>query len=178
MTRLLIPDSGPLFSLAAGGLLDLLGHFRLAITDVVKHETIDKGQSASASAEARKLLSFYTANKKSIEIISTQVGHSLQAMLEIDPKRSFPPNIGELSIQSFLIDLQLRDAAPNPVILFEDSWFLRNQKGLAKPCFLLGTEAFLINAERLKLIKSAKNARAAISTLRPLAYAGVDSLNL
>ena len=28
MTTLLIPDSGPLFSLAVGGLLDLLTHFK------------------------------------------------------------------------------------------------------------------------------------------------------
>jgi hypothetical protein len=178
MTRLLVPDSGPLFSLAAGDLLDLLTYFRLAITDVVKEETIDKGQAANASAEARKLLSFYIANKKNIEVIPTQVGHSLRAMKVTNPKRQLPPNIGELSIQSFLIDLQLAGETQNPVILFEDSWFLRNQKSLAKPCFLLSTEAFLINAEKLKLIKSASKARAAISTSRPTAYTGIDSLKL
>ena len=178
MTRLLIPDSGPLLSLAAGNLLDVLANFRLGITDVVKAETIDKGRGPQASYEAKQLLKFYTANKSNITIMSTQVGHALRAIRSANPGRPMPANAGELSIQSLLIHLQVTGVGVPPVILFEDSWFLRNQKSLAKPCVLTSTEAFLINAEKLKLILSAAQARAAISTRRPTAYAGVDSIDL
>lgn len=56
MSRLLIPDSGPLFSLAAANLLPLLAKFSVGITDVVRTEKIDRGLSAGASIEAQRLL--------------------------------------------------------------------------------------------------------------------------
>ena len=35
MSQLLVPDSGPLFSLAAGNLLPLLAYFRVGLSDMV-----------------------------------------------------------------------------------------------------------------------------------------------
>ena len=169
---LLIPDSGPLFSLAAGGLLGVLDHFRLAITDVAKEQAIDPGARAGASAQAQALWAFYEARSASIEVFPTQVGRDLLALRTTQPGRPTPPNVGELSIQSLVIHLQVRGADEMPVILFEDAWFLRNAQALARPCIVISTQAFLINAEKLGLIPSAQAARAAISTLRPMAYAG------
>ncbi|MBW8832166.1 MAG: hypothetical protein JF606_22685 [Burkholderiales bacterium] len=169
---LLIPDSGPLFSLAAGGMLGVLDHFRLAITDVVKEEAVDPGARAGASPEARALSEFYAARATSIEVFATQVGHDLLALRKTHPGRPAPPNVGELSIQSLIIHLQVSGTEEMPVILFEDSWFLRNAEALARPCVVISTQAFLINAEKLGLIPSAEAARVAISTMRPTAYAG------
>ena len=170
MTMLLIPDAGPLFSLAAADLLNVLAHFRLGLTDVVKQETIDRGKSPLASLEAQRLLAFYKANKANLEIFKTQVGHDLQQMRRKYPDRKAPANVGELSIQSLLIHLQMQDPGETPVVLFEDAWFLRNAAALAKPCIVLSTQAFLVNAERLGLIASAKEARQAIAARRPMAY--------
>lgn len=153
---LLIPDLGPLYSLAAGGLLGVLDHFRFAVTAVVKEEAIDPGALAA----------FYAARSTSIEVFPTQVGQDLRTLRATHPARPTPPNVGELSIQSLAIHLQVRGADEMPVI--EDSWFLRNAEVLARPCIVSSTQAFLINAEQLGLIPSA---RAAISTLRPTAYA-------
>ena len=177
MTRLLIPDSVPLFSLAAGNLLAVLSNFRVGLTDVVKQETIDKGHGPNASFEAKQLLKFYNAHKAHITVMPTQVGHELRKMRRANPGCAMPGNAGELSIQSLLIHLQLTGASTPPVILFEDAWFLRNQRALAKPCILISTEAFLINAEKLELIPSASSARAAISALRPTAYSGIDAID-
>ena len=177
MTRLLIPDAGPLFSLAAGNLLAVLSNFRVGLTDVVKQETIDKGHGPHASYEAKQLLKFYNAHKAHITVMPTQVGHELRKMRRANPGCALPANAGELSIQSLLIHLQLTGVSTPPVILFEDAWFLRNQRALAKPCILISTEAFLINAEKLGLIPSASSARAAISALRPTAYPGIDAID-
>ena len=177
MTRLLIPDSGPLFSLAAGNLLAVLSNFRVGLTDVVKQETIDKGHGPYASHEAKQLLKFYNAHKAHITVMATQVGHELRKMRRANPDCALPANAGELSIQSLLIHLQLTGVSTPPVILFEDGWFLRHQRALAKPCILISTEAFLINAEKLGLIPSASSARAAISALRPTAYSGIDTID-
>ena len=178
MTRLLIPDAGPLFSLAAGNLLGLLSHFRLGITDVVKEETIDRGLGPKASSEAQRLLSFYNANAAEIEIFQTQVGRDIRALRATTPNYQAPRNVGELSIQSLLIDLQLQGVRPPPVILFEDGWFLRNAQALAKPCIAISTQAFLVNAERMKLIKSAAKARDAIAACRPDAYDDIKSIDM
>jgi hypothetical protein len=169
---LLIPDSGPLFSLAAGGLLGVLDHFRLGITDAVKGEAIDPGARPGASPEAQALSAFYETRSTSIEIFPTQVGRDLLALRTTHPGKPTPPNVGELSIQSLIIHLQVSGADEMPVILFEDAWFLRNAEALARPCSVISTQAFLINAEKLGLIPSAEAARAAISAMRPTAYAG------
>lgn len=163
MTRLLIADSGPLFSLAAGDLLDLLTHFRLGITDVIKQETFDRGLLPGCSIEARRLLKFYNQNAASITLYPTQVGDYLAEQRKRDPNVPTPPNLGELSIQSLLIDLQLRRTEPPPLVLFEDGWFIRNATGLAKPCVLMGTQAFLFNAQKHGLISSAPRALQAIA---------------
>jgi len=171
MTTLLIPDSGPLFSLAAADLLGVLLHFRVAITDIVKEESIDKGKESAASIEAQRLLEFYSANKARVELFATQVGHDLRSLRKKDPGYRMPRNVGELSIQSLLIHLQVQGIEAPPIVLFEDAWFLRNAEVLAKPCLVLSTQAFLVNAEALGLIESAAEARRAIAALRPTAYA-------
>ena len=81
MSRILVPDAGPLFSLAAGDLLGLLARFRVGITDIVREETIDRGLLPSASLEAQRLRAFYQDNKASIEIFPTQVGATIKALL-------------------------------------------------------------------------------------------------
>lgn len=75
-----------------------------------------------------------------------------------------------LSIQSLLIDLQLKAPGFNPIVLFEDGWFLNNAAALTKPCILLSTQAFLEYAQEKQWIPSAAQARSAISLARPTAY--------
>lgn len=169
MRPLLIPDSGPLFSLAAGDLLGLLLKFQTAITDVVKEETIDRGALTDASMEAVRLHQFYAANKKAIQIHPTQVGHGIEHLRQTNPKAPLPPNAGELSIQSLLVELSVSNS-PKPIVLFEDGWFLRNASALYGSCILVSTQAFLVNAQSLGIIRSAEEARTAISNLRPYAY--------
>ena len=168
MSPILIPDSGPLFSLAAGDLLGLLSHFRVAITDIVKEETVDRGSLPGCSAEAGRIHRFYSENEKSIEIRPTQVGDLLRQQRAAHPKSPPSQNAGELSIQSLLIELRI--ARQPAVVLFEDGWFLRNASSMPATCVLLSTEAFLVNAQEMGLIPSAEAARQAIALLRPTAF--------
>jgi hypothetical protein len=176
MSRLLIPDSGPLFSLAAANLLPLLAKFRVGITDVVRDETINRGLAASPSVEAQRLLAYYNQNSFNIQTFQTQVGINLSSLKAKHPDYRAPPNLGELSIQSLLIDLQMSDPDSNPVILFEDCWFLGNVAALAKPCLLLSTQVFLEYAEEKRWISSAAHARQSIALRRPTAYRESDAI--
>lgn len=170
MSRLLIPDAGPLFSLAAGDLLHLLSRFRVGISDIVREETIDRGLLPNASIEAQRLLNYYNANSANIQTFPTQVGTAIKAKRSVDPGYQTPRNVGELSIQSLLIDLQLGGTGEAPVVLFEDAWFINNAPGLAKPCILLSTEAFLLFAQSRGWIESTEQARQSILRTRPDAY--------
>lgn len=167
MSALLIPDAGPLLSLAAGNLLNTLTHFNLRITDVVKEETFDKGLLPNASIEAQRLLAFYNKHAADIQVAPTQVGALLHQERQKKSNYIAPRNMGELSIQSHLIELQMLRPNPPPVVLFEDDWFMKNAPSLAKPYVLMSTEAFLINIQKLGFIPSAEAARLAIAGLRP-----------
>lgn len=166
MNRILIPDSGPLFSLAAGGLLDVLGHFSVAITDVVKLETIDRGELPGASVEAKSIAAFYKKHKANIHIVETQVGHIIDLAKRQDPTATLT-NAGELSIQSLIIHLTATSKRQSTLVLFEDGWFMRNHPSFPASCLLLSTSAFLQDAERLKLIPSAEKAQQAVLSSRP-----------
>lgn len=170
MKRLLIPDAGPLFSLAVADLLPLLGKFRVAITDVVRDETINRGLFSGCSVEASRLLDYYNQNSANIQAFKTQVGDGVSAMKAANPLFVSPANLGELSIQSLLIYMQMRTPSVNPVILFEDGWFLRNAPALTKPFVLLSTQALLEYAQEKHWIASAAQARQAIVRARPTAY--------
>lgn len=176
MMRLLIPDAGPLFSLAAGNLLPLLAKFNVGITDIVRDETISRGNLPNASAEAQALLAYYNQNAQNIQIFTTQVGVRIAALRTLNPGYKTPHNLGELSIQSLLIDLQLTAPGSDPVILFEDNWFFTNGAMLARPCTLISTQAFLEYAESKKWIASAEQARQAIAQTRPYAYSGSTTI--
>jgi hypothetical protein len=156
--------------LAAGNLLPLLAKFNVGITDIVRDETINKGLLQNASKEAQSLLDYYNANSANITTFTTQVGTQIAQKKAATPDLALPPNLGELSIQSLLIEMQIADPQANPVVLFEDGWFLRNAAALAKPYVLLSTQAFLEYAQEKTWIASAQMAREAIAKARPTAY--------
>lgn len=166
MMNLLVADSGPLFSLAAGDLLPVLDHFFLAVTDVVKEETFEKGLLPNCSIEAQRLIDYYHQNAPNIQVIATQVGRGLRAARAANPNYQQPRNLGELSIQSYLIDLRVKSPDANPIVLFEDGWFLRNAAALPLGT-LISTESFLIDLQGLQVISSAAKARIAIQQARP-----------
>ena len=156
MSRLLLPDAGPLFSFAAGEILDVLLEFDLVISDVVKMETIDRGVQESASFESILLSDFYAQHQERIHVEPTQVGHLSGGVT----KR----HAGELSVQSILIHSEHGVTA---TVLFEDKWFVRNRHSFPSSCVLMTTGAFLNLLEEVGMIPSAAHAEAKIRLRRP-----------
>jgi len=128
MPTVIVPDAGPFFSLAAGDLLGILERFPLAITDVVKEETVDKGLLPGCSVEAQRLLAFYARHSRHVQVVETQVGKQLQSHRRSDPDFVQPRDLGELSIQSYLIQIHDLNPTARPMVLFEDSWFSRSAR--------------------------------------------------
>lgn len=148
----------PLFSLAAGGLLDVLLNFEFVITDVVKMETIDRGLLPNASYESTELAKFFEQHEKFIRVESTQLGQLIDV-----PKA----HAGELSVQSMIIDLAGRAPVISSALLFEDRWFIKNRRSFHPSCTLMTTLAFLRYLEGDGLIPSAAQAEMGIRLRRP-----------
>lgn len=131
MIRLVIPDSGPLISLARIGRLDLIDRFRcpILITDVVEMELLD-GPADGPDASAVKDWLGNRGNR--IQIVETSYGQLLKQnreLLSLLPeeqqeaqKRRFKvKNAGELSIREFSDEVRNRLAPEDAVlVLFED----------------------------------------------------------
>lgn len=169
-SSLLIPDAGPLFSLAAGDCLHLLPHFRCTITDVVWRETAGRVASspahgpALASVEARAIAAFLLAHPE-IEVRETQLGQLTASAASKGTARF--RNLGELSIHSLL--LELRSAVPpiDALVLFEDHWFSHRLAHFPNSVSFIGTAAFLLASEALGHLPSAEAAMADIRRSRP-----------
>jgi hypothetical protein len=172
---LLVPDAGPLFSLAAADLLPVLLKAELVVTDIVKQETFDRGRLPGASPEAIALGAFFAKHAQQIRIQETTIGTLLAVARRADPKAQLP-NAGELSIQSFLISLRSVDPEVRALVLFEDAWFVRSVMVLPSNCTLISTSAFLANLERAGLIESAFAAERRIRELRPTFNAKVTTI--
>jgi hypothetical protein len=156
---LLIPDAGPLVSLAACDHLGLLLHFNCAITDVVWRETAGRAKSPTASPEARAIAAFLERHPE-VEIRTTQLGQLSSGSTGIR-------DLGELSIHSLLIEFRSEARATGAVVLFEDHWFTERLAHFPPGVTCLGTAAFLMAAQALGLLASADEAMVAIRRTRP-----------
>lgn len=174
MLRVIIPDSGPLFSLAAGRPLHTLLFFDVHITDVVRSESIDKGNYPSPSLEATELLGFYNKNSTQIHTIATQQGKDVEEG-RVDKNTR---NLGELSIQGYLINFDSKPCSDKPIVLFEDGWFKNNEPSIYKDCLLLSTVDFLGLLEAMGHIASADQAFDDISSGRAVSTVTVTSRSL
>ena len=164
---LLIPDAGPLFSLAACDCLGLLLNFECAITDVVWRETAGRAAARGGSMEARAIAEFLLRHPQ-VQVRETQLGAltaGLMTGLKTDTSKL--RNLGELSIHSLLIDLRSASPAISAVVLFEDHWFSHRLAHFSAGVTLIGTAAFLIAMEALGYLPSAAAAIEAIRQRRP-----------
>jgi hypothetical protein len=131
MIRLVIPDSGPLISLARIGRLDLIDRFRcpILITDVVEMELLD----APADGPDVPFFQEWLGNKGNrIQIVETTYGQLLRQNRELlallpaeqqsAQKRRFKvKNAGELSIREFSDEVRNTLSDQDSVlVLFED----------------------------------------------------------
>jgi hypothetical protein len=131
MIRLVIPDSGPLISLARIGRLDLIDRFRcpILITDVVEMELLDGPPDAP---DAPVFKDWLGGRGNRIQIVETSYGQLLRqnrellALLPEDQqnaqRRRFKvKNAGELSVREFSDEVRNRLAPQDSVlVLFED----------------------------------------------------------
>lgn len=154
-TKLVIPDAGPLISLALADRLDLLDKFipNIIITDIVEYETVRKKPGAPGS---NRLSDWMEKNEGNIIKVQTTAGEMLQAVLQASGtiEKKLLKNAGELSILEFVATL--RDTInqdDSVLVLYEDDRVRTMDFG--PDARKITTWGFLIALENMGVIESA-----------------------
>lgn len=168
--RIVIPDTGPLITLAKADILDILLVFddqvKVSITDVVEFEAT---RHQAILPDAQIIFDFIQSNTDRIQIEKTDLGQQViadenarQRYLKNqdvqkfyaangmpEPRRTHK-NPGEISIVSFVSNLIGEPPGPPCLIIAEDDYFLRSQSGaLPGNAHILSTSAMLIAMGKL-----------------------------
>ncbi len=149
-TLALLPDAGPLITLAYADALDVLFKpgWSVELVDMVLHEVTRNQTPTSERIDA-------WAIKNKLPVLSTKTCQYYQQRTsggEVLPKKS---NFGELAIQEAMNDFALAIPSRTGVFLFEDHKIARPSFLLPDNCRKVTTRAFLIFLEQRGWLESA-----------------------
>lgn len=147
--ELIVPDAGPLITLAFAGHLDLLlaMQIKVIIIDMV-HIELTRHKTETSGI----ILDFISRNK--IEIQSTEIGERATQEGVAFNKR----HAGERAIQDFLFDFSDENNGDKFVLLlFEDHKIAGTAFVLPDNVYTISTRAFLNRLEALGIIDSAQD---------------------
>ena len=145
----LLPDAGPLITLAYADALDVLlkPGWTVMLVDMVMHE-VTRNQTPTSGKLAKWVAATQTA------VLSTKAfAHFKQASVGGSAVRK--NSLGELAIQETMSDFALMTPPKHGVFLFEDHKIARASFLVPDTCQKVSTRAFLIFLEQKGLIQSA-----------------------
>ncbi|MBW7900891.1 MAG: hypothetical protein H3C26_05415 [Rhodocyclaceae bacterium] len=150
----LLPDAGPLITLAYADALDLLFKpgWRVMLVDMVLHEVTRNPTPTSQTLAG-------WAAKHAIPILPTRtlVSHQRAQQAGALPRRR---DLGELAIQEVFNDFALAVPPRTGVFLFEDHRIARGSFLVPASCRKISTRAFLRFLEQKGLLASAAEVEA------------------
>jgi hypothetical protein len=151
---LLIPDAGPLISLAKGGALDLL--LRLDLPIVIADQVVHEATRRHDLDDARVIRAFIENAGDRVTVFETQVGTMAEAKRAAGDTGS-QRGLGEAAIAEMLnrLDEVTGDADAPVLLLFEDDDVRRSSFIVPENVHVVSTWALLKGMERRGLIRSA-----------------------
>jgi hypothetical protein len=146
----LLPDAGPLITLAYADALDLLfkPDWPIVLVDMVLHE-VTRNQTPTSE----KLAQWAAAGRVSMRTTRTFAHH--QQRLAATPAAARTANLGELAIQETMNDFALDQPQQTGVFLFEDHKIARTSFLLPDNCRKISTRAYLLFLEQQGWLVSA-----------------------
>jgi hypothetical protein len=146
---LLLPDAGPLITLAYANALDLLKKpgWQVQVVDMVLHEVTRNATPTSLA------IGTWVAQNNVAVLPSKTFAHYQQ--LQTQDAKVRKANLGELAIAEIMGDFARQLPEATGVLLFEDHKIARNSFVLSSNCRKVSTRAFLIFLERNGWIDSA-----------------------
>ena len=170
--RIVLPDAGPMISLALGNALDLLllaaDDVRLVVTDVVEFEATHR---SDRYADAVIIREFLREHAQRVEVLPTTIGAlalgDLRRRALAGEQVRLSKDLCELSITNFVISLRTANPGDPMLVIIEDDWFSANSFSVPGNVHLVSTSAWLDGLEELGQIPSAAAVRAQIQSARP-----------
>lgn len=152
----LLPDAGPLITLAYADSLDLLfaPGWQVRLVDMVWHEV-----TRHATPTRQKLIDW--ASRHAVPVLSTRTFERHEAQSAFAPSGRANADLGEWAIQEVMTGFALALQPTVGVFLFEDHKVARANFLLPPACQKVSTRAFLIFLEQQGLIESASDVTAA-----------------
>ncbi len=146
----LLPDAGPLITLAYADALDVLSKpgWSVELVDMVLHE-VTRNQTPTSERIAA------WARKNKLPILSTKTYQYHQQRASSGDALQKKSNLGELAIQEAMNDFALTIPPRTGVFLFEDHKIARASFLLPDNCRKVTTRAFLIFLEQRGWLESA-----------------------
>lgn len=146
----LLPDAGPLITLAYADALDLLSKpgWPIMLVDRVLHE-ITRNQTPTS----QKLARWVEGNK--VAIRTTRTFQHYQQTLAAGASTVRKSNLGELAIQETMNNFALDQPQKTGIFLFEDHKIARASFFVPDNCRKISTRAFLIFLEQKGWLASA-----------------------
>lgn len=146
----LLPDAGPLITLAYADSLDLLFRpgWSVVLVDMVLHE-VTRNQTPTSE----KLARWVEINQ--LPVLATKTCQHYQRTLmagTVAPRKS---NLGELAVQEAMNDFALEQPPRTGVFLFEDHKIARASFLVPDNCRKVSTRAFLLFLEQKGWLESA-----------------------
>ena len=156
--RIVVPDTGPLITLAKLEALDALLVFkpsvRIVVTDYVVFEATRRRNEL---ADAKAIHAFIRDNAGRIEIESTTVGANYMQLVKVQEQLAPNPTLaaqmgisltphsdpGELTIIEYVRGLVDKPPGTPAIIIAEDDYLLRDVSPLPGNAHVLSTRAFL-----------------------------------
>ena len=132
----LLPDAGPLITLAYADALDalLLPGWQVRVVDMVQHEVM-RNQTPTSKKLAKWL------KRKSVQIVSTQTFGLHERASGQSARKA---KLGELAIQEAINQMALAQPPQRAVLLFEDHRIAIANFYVPDECLKVSTRAFLI----------------------------------
>ena len=148
--NLLLPDAGPLITLAYADALDLLlkPGWSLQLVDMVVHEV-----TRNPTPSSEKIGQW--AKHHAFPLVSTRTFQHYQKIQTSSASPSRKSNLGELAIQEVMNGFALTNPPVTGVFLFEDHKIARASFLLPDSCRKVSTRAFLLFLEQRGWLESA-----------------------
>lgn len=146
----LLPDAGPLITLAYADALDVLSKpgWSVELVDMVLHEVTRNQTPTGVRIDA-------WARENKLPILSTKTYQYHQQRVSSGESLQKKSNLGELAIQEAMNDFALTSPPRTGVFLFEDHKIARASFLLPDNCRKVTTRAFLVFLEQRGWLESA-----------------------